>query len=287
MTQELQNYAELELEAARIAKELDIPPCPAILARIITEFRARQPDLRRIAALIATDVGVAATLLKTVNSPFYGLSQKVTSVQQALSVIGLRAGANLVSGLLLRDAFPTNSGPAMEQFWDGSTRIAVLAAAIARRLRDIDPDRAHTYVLFRDCGMLVMLRKFPHYSDFLEQSAIVPGAQLVRAEDLRFNFNHARVASALARSWSLEDELCDAIFNHHDFGAMAPGKRGAEAAQRKLVAFGLLAEQIVALHMNQGLRPDWISGERFVLDTLGIEADDIVELTEDLLPVPA
>jgi HD-like signal output (HDOD) protein len=287
MTQYPQNFDEIEFEAARIAKQLDIPPCPAILVRFNNEFCMPEPDLRRIALLISADVGLAATLLKTVNSPFYGLTHKATSVQQALSIIGLRAGANLVSGLLLRNAFPADSGPAMQRYWDSSMRIAGLAAAIASRVRDVDPDQAHTYVLFRDCGMLVMLRKFPHYADIMAQSATVPGEQLVRIEDSRFNFNHARVACALARSWSLQEELCDAIFNHHQFAEMAQGKPGAEPVRRKLVAFGLLAEQIAALHMNEGLRPDWVAGERFVLEALGIEAEDIVALSEDLLPVTA
>lgn len=287
MTKHPENFEIIEREAALIAKQLDIPPCPAILARFNDEFHAPQPDLRRLAALIGTDIGLSATVIKTVNSPFYGLAKKASSIEQALSVLGLRAGANLVSGLLLRRVFPASSGTAMERFWDRSMRVAGLAAAIATRLEDMDRDDAHTYVLFRDCGMLVMLRKFPQYADIMEQSANVPGVQFIRVEDTRFKFNHARVACALARSWSLSEPLCGAIFCHHEFALMEKHAPWAEPPNRKLVAFGLLAEQIAALHVKQGLCPDWIGAERFVLDTLGIEADDIVELSDDLLGITA
>lgn len=287
MTEYPENFEMIEREAARIATELDIPPCPVILARFNEEFHAPQPDLRRLAALIGSDIGLSATVLKTVNSPFYGLAKKASSIEQALSILGLRAGANLVSGLLLRSAFPASSSAMMELFWENSMRIAGLAAAIAMRLKDMNEDEAHTYVLFRDCGMLVMLRKFPQYADMMEHGAHIPGAQFTRLEDTRFKFNHARVACALARSWSLSEPLCGAIFHHHEFDLMAKNAPGAEPANPKLVAFGLLAEQIAALHTNQGLCPDWIGAERFVLDTLGIRADDIVELTEDLLGVTA
>lgn len=287
MTKYPEDFETIEREAERIAKELDIPPCPAILARFNEEFHAPQPDLRKLAALIGTDIGLSATVLKTVNSPFYGLAKKATSIEQALSVLGLRAGANLVSGLLLRRAFPAGSGSALERFWDNSTRVAGLAAAIATYLKDMNRDEAHTHVLFRDCGMLVMLRKFPQYTDIMEEAARIPGAQLTRIEDTRFKFNHARVACALARSWSLPEPLCRAIFYHHEFDLETKSAPEAETVNRKLVAFSLLAEQIAALHIKQGLCPDWIGAERFVLDTLGIEADQIVEMTENLLAVAA
>jgi HD-like signal output (HDOD) protein len=282
MAEHPEDFEVIEREAERLAKELDIPPCPAVLARFNAEFHAPQPDMRRLAALIGADVGLSATILKTVNSPFYGLVKKATGVEQALSILGLRSCANIVSGLLLRSAFPAGAGPAMERFWDNTIRIAGLAAEIAARLKHMDRDAAHTFVLFRDCGMLVMLRKFPQYNEIMEQSAIISGAQLTRIEDVRFKYNHARVASALARSWSLPDALCGAILHHHEFALMAKSSIESHAANRKLVAFGLLAEQIAALHMNQGLCPDWTDAERFVLDTLDIEPDEIVKLSEDL-----
>lgn len=283
MTKYPENFEVIEREAERIAKELDIPPCPAILARFNAELHAPEPDLRKLAALIGTDIALSATMLKTVNSPFYGLAKKATGVEQALSILGLRAGADLVCGLLLRRAFPADSGSAMERFWDNAMQTAGLAAALAGRLRDVNKDQAHTYTLFRDCGMLVMLHKFPQYADVMRQSAKIPGAQLTRIEDTRFKFNHARVACALARSWFLPEPFCGALFYHHEFALMAENTVEAETADPRLVAFGLLAEQIAALHADQGLCPDWIGGERFVLDTLGIEPDEIVGLTEELL----
>ena len=282
MTEHPQDFEALKREAERVAKELDIPPCPAILSKFNQEFNSRHPDLRRMAALIGSDIGLSAMVLKTVNSPFYGLTNKATSVDKALSILGLRASANLVSGLLLRRAFPASAGGTIERFWDRSTRIAVLAAWLATRMKDLNPSETHTYVLFRDCGMLVMLRKFPQYAEIIEQSASIPGMQLARAEDARFGFNHARVAAALARSWSLPDPLSAAIACHHDFALRQTHAPTIGPPDPKLVAFGLLAEQVFALQINQGLCPDWAGAEYFVLSTLGIDADDIVSLTEDL-----
>lgn len=281
-----EDHADIEGEAERIAKELDIPPCPAILTRFDQEFQALQPDLRKLAALVSSDIGLSAIVLKTVNSPFYGLARKVTSVEQALAVLGLRSCANLVSGLLLRRAFPAGSNSTLERFWDRTTRIAGLAAATAARLKGVNRQEAHTFVLFRDCGMLVMLRRFPEYVGIMEAAAQTPGAQLVRGEDTRFRFNHARVACALARSWSLAEPLCRAILYHHAFDARATtpiSALDAESADQELIAFGHLAEQVAALRAREGLCPDWIGVEEFVLATLGITAEQIVELAEEPL----
>ena len=281
------DFDAIEREATHIARGLDIPPCPHILAKFSEEFHAPQPDLIRLASLIGSDISLAATTLKTVNSPAYGLARKATSVQQALAILGLRASANLISRLLLLRAFPPSRGTATERFWEHSMRVAGLAGAIAARLKDMDPDQAHTYVLFRDCGMLVMLRKFAPYADIMHQREHIPGAQLVGVEDARFKFNHARVACALARSWCLPEPLCGAIFYHHQFSPTCVGASAEKAPDYRLIAFGLLAEQIAMLHANRGLSPDWTSGERFVLETLDLEADEIVALTEDLAALAA
>lgn len=268
----------LEREAERAMRDLAIPPCPEILLRFDAEMRSPDPDLRKLAGLIGGDVALSAAMLKTVNSPFYGLGNKAVNVQQALSVLGLRAGANLVTGLMLRHAFPAGSGPAMQRFWDRSGKIAEVAAATSARVRNMNPDTAHTYALFRDCGMAVMIGKFPEYAPFLDRLENEAGKRVIVAEDGRFRFHHARVGYALARGWLLPETMCKAILYHHDLEMVVAGHRDVEPGDRRLVAFGLLAEQVLALRAGKGLCPDWVLGEAFVLDVLDLTAEDIVDL---------
>ncbi|MBS0335404.1 MAG: HDOD domain-containing protein [Proteobacteria bacterium] len=268
----------LQREAELAMRDLGIPPCPDILMRFDAEMRSSDPDLRKLAGLINGDVALSAAMLKTVNSPFYGLSTKAGNVQQALSVLGLRAGANLVTGLMLRQAFPAGAGPAMQRFWDRSGEIAQVAAAIAARVRHMNPDTAHTYALFRDCGMAVMIARFPAYAAFLDRLEREPGKVVIVAEDARFRFHHARVGYALARGWLLPEPMSKAILYHHDLDLVIGAHRDVEPGDRRLVAFGLLAEQVLALRAGKGLCPDWAASEDFVLDILGLTADDVVEL---------
>jgi HD-like signal output (HDOD) protein len=277
----------LEIEAQRFAEEVGIPPCPEVLSRFAAEMRASDPDLRTLSGLIANDVGLSAALLSIVNSPFYGLDKKVTSVQQALSILGLRAGANIVTGLMLKFAFPAGSSRAMQRFWDDSSSSAAAAAGIAARLKGVDPADAHTYTLFRDCGIPVMLRKFPVYSEVFEANRTKPGKQLIAVEDNRFRLNHAHIGFALARSWLLPDTMCKSILYHHEPDTVIAYSRDIEPANPRLVAFGMLAEQVVALRDGRGLCPDWVDNESFVLSTLGIDPDAIVAIAGGTESVPA
>lgn len=284
MTEETQVAAPQAFDVDRVAREIGIPPCPAILGRFSAEMRQEEPDTRKLAALIGTDVALSAALLKLVNSLFYGLRTKATNTHQALSIIGLRASANLVTGLILRQAFPAGAGPLMQRFWDESGRVASAALVAARRVSGIDFDEAHTYALFRDCGMPVMIKKFADYAKVHDGLGHTPGVKLIADEERRYQYSHARVGYALARGWMLPEPFCRAILYHHDFEKVAAGHREVEPANPRLVAFGLLIEQIASFRAGGGLCPDWEFGERFVLETFGITPEEIIALAQEPEP---
>jgi HD-like signal output (HDOD) protein len=278
MTEAVVPAAFAEEEAARLARDLGIPPCPAILLRFSDEMHKNEPDLRRLASFIGNDVALSAAMLSAVNSPLYGLSRKAGNVQQALSILGLRAGANLVTALLLRNAFPSSSGALMQRFWEDSAQLADTAADIARGVHAVNRDDAHTYALFRDCGMAVMIGKFRDYAQVLDLHASRPSPELILAEEARYRFNHARVGYALARGWLLPEPLCKSILFHHNIAQVAAGVAETEAADPSLVAFGLLAEQVFSLRSGRGLRPDWAASEAFVLHALRLTPEQIVAM---------
>lgn len=270
-----------EQDIDRLAREIGIPPCPAILGRFSAEMRQLEPDMRKLAELIGSDIALSAALLQLVNSPFYGLRTKAGNAHQALSILGLRAAANLVTGLILRQAFPPGGSTLMQRFWDRSAAVSAAALVAARRISGIDLDEAHTYALFRDCGMPVMIKKFGDYAGILDRLDLVPGAQVIALEQMSYQYSHARVGYALARGWLLPEPFCRAILYHHDFDKVVAGRREVEPANRKLVAFGLLLDQIATLRGGGGLCPDWESGEGFVLQTLGITPDEIITLAQE------
>jgi len=262
----------------RLARDLKIPPCPAVLERLVREARKDDPDPRTLAGLINQDAGLAAAVLRAVNSPVYGLSRKAQDVQQALAIMGVNATMNLINGLMLRQAFPAASGTLMQRFWDQSSGVALAAVAVARRIPGCSREEAHTYALFRNCGIAVMISRFPDYGPFLAGHATTPGPALLAAEGAKYGLHHARIGYALARTWGLPETLAYSILFHHHIDLM-PGRLGeGQRASPTLVAAALLAEQVANLEAGGNLTSEWLTHEQFVLASLQISAEDVADI---------
>ena len=128
----------------------------------------------------------AATLLKTVNSSWYGLANKARSVQQAIAYLGLERTSLLLAGLLLRNVFPSSQRRAMAKFWEASTELAVTLGFIARVLGREDRDELHTFGLFRDAGSAVLIGRFDDYDAFAMPANPNFGPSLTELEQARF-----------------------------------------------------------------------------------------------------
>jgi len=192
---------------------------------------------------IASDLGLSAALLKTVNSPFYGLGRKVTSVQQAIAYLGVAAAVRLVTGLLLQQVFPVYRNPVITRLWTESSRFAAGMARLAREFDAVDVDEAYTFGLFRDCGMLLMARRHPGYEKLLGPESVAHDAALLRAESSHYVVDHATVGYYMAESWYLPASLATAVQNHHDIAFVLNRKDAAVHEARVLVALGLLVER--------------------------------------------
>src|SRR3989338_4245530 len=89
--------------AENILKSIRIPPCPEVVMALLEEARQPEVDFKKLVKLISGDVGLAASMLKTANSPFFALRHKASSVQQAVSVLGLKNLVQIVRGSALQN----------------------------------------------------------------------------------------------------------------------------------------------------------------------------------------
>ena len=267
----------LDRNVDQIVKEIGIPPCPAILTKLLRETRADEPDFRRVGQLVGGDVALASAVLKVANSPFYGLRTKAASVQQALALLGLNAVTQLVTGLLLRQAFSGAVGPGMERYWKASMATSLISALLCRETARGDSGIACTYGLFRDCGMPVMLQKFPIYADIFDGSALTPGEPVLEVENERYTTNHARVGAHLARSWHLPESLCFAILNHHDILFSNQIQAQAETGALALIALGLAAEQLYSAATG-AICHEWALAEEWALFELDLSQEKFADL---------
>jgi HD-like signal output (HDOD) protein len=247
---------ELALELS--LRDIGIPPRPLILDKIAQEMQLPEPDFRHMTNIVSADVALAAGLLRTANSPYFGFETRAKTVMQALLMLGLEAAGRAIAGLILRRIFPPL--PAIERFWDGSARVARTSGWLVRKLgvRDnVRADDAYTYGLFRDCGIPVLMKKFPGYVDVLKSANAEPDLSFTTIEQTRCPTNHALVGSVMARSWLLPDELSDAIRNHHDAVALASVPEGVSPPAARMVAIAQLAEHLVQRATGMSMTREW------------------------------
>lgn len=277
-----QGVASIDQHAEDIVREIGIPPCPAILTTIVAEMRADEPDFPKIGNLISRDVGLAASMLKTVNSPFYGLTSKATTVQKALALLGLRNVAQLTTALLLRQAFPVDQNSLLDGFWKTSTRIATVAAHLARQVKGIDRDEAYTFALFRDCGVPVLMEAFADYPVVYRDACRAQDRTTVELEDEEIGIDHARVGQRLAASWHLPEHTCLAIRHHHDAAALTDGSGAVNIMSRRLIAIATIAEHLSRLNDGTAPLPDWGRFGAVALDCCNLEADDLPGIVKEI-----
>lgn len=270
------------VQAAAGVTETRIPPCPTVLVDFMAESNKDEPDFRRLSHLVNKDVALAAAVLKTINSPFYGLARKARTVNDALTLLGLRNTTRLIAGLLLKNAFPESHSPAMYDYWDSSARIALIAGYLARELGVAELDDAHTFALFRDCGVPVLLVRHADYEELLESTQNDSERVRMATERTRYNVDHAWLGAGLARSWHLPDEIWNAILVHCTFSELGLESNPVHIKSAPLIATALLAEQLYRINRGRFVAEAWASEDAFITRVLGPMENRLEPLGNDI-----
>lgn len=203
-------------ETKRLLAHISIPPQPTVLRDLMKEQQQPNASLLRIAQLVSNDITVSARVLQTVNSPFYGLRSKVTSIQQAVSLLGMRNTVNIVSGIALRSSFGgTQQSPFVEKMMERGQHLAAICAFVARSLGAAQPDEAYTIGLFHDCGTLLLARRFTNYETVFSTGEEHPEIPIDEYEFSELKSNHALAGFVFCQNWKLPPFLADAVLMHH------------------------------------------------------------------------
>lgn len=264
-------------------RDIGIPPRPAILDRINSEMQKDEPDFKQLAEIVGSDVGLAASVIKVANSPYFGFGKKVRSVQEALLVLGLKVIVRTIAGLALQRTFP--HVPNLERFWDASACTARVSGWLAQNLNGrakVRADDAYTFGLFRDCGVPVLMIPFPEYQGVLKAANAEAAASFTAVEDRALSINHAIVGAELAEDWLLPEEIHTAIRHHHDAGVIEDdGPTGVASTTRRLIAVSQTAEYLIHRHTGLNRTREWDKLGPACMALLELDEEDLERLFQD------
>ncbi|MEE1921698.1 HDOD domain-containing protein [Pseudomonas sp. 148P] len=264
-----------------------MPPQPQIMVDLQMEQYMPDPDLETIAKLISQDPGLAGALLKIVNSAHYGLSNKIASIQRAVNLLGSRSIINLINAQSIKGEMSDETIVTLNRFWDTAQDVAMTCLTLAKRIGSQAVDEAYALGLFHDCGVPLMLKRFPDYMSVLEDAYASAGARqrVVDTENQVFNTNHAVVGYYTARSWRLPEHVSNAIANHHNALAVFSDDSPRNAQLKNLLAILKMAEHICASHRvlgNTSVDHEWNTVGHLVLDYIGLSEYDFDNLKQTI-----
>jgi len=166
---------------------------------------------------IAADQSLSATLLRQVNSAFYGFYRRVTTVKDAVVILGFREVQNLVLAASAFRVFPNSKSPYdRNQLWRHSLASAMAAERIAKRLSLSDDGSYFSAGLLHDIGKVALDSVYPDNFQEAVKRAVAGPRPLHEVEPEVFGMDHAEVGGALAEHWNLPPLLTEAIRRHHN-----------------------------------------------------------------------
>ncbi len=262
---------------------ISVPPQPQIMVDLQMEQYMPDPDLEVIARLISQDPGLSGALLKIVNSPYYGLSNKIASIQRAVNLLGSRSIINLINAQSIKGEMCDDTIVTLNRFWDTAQDVAMTCLTLAKRTGSQAVDEAYALGLFHDCGVPLMLKRFPNYMAVLEEAYANagPDCRVVDTENNAFHTNHAVVGYYTAKSWRLPEHVTDAIANHHNALAIFSDETSRNPQLKNLLAILKMAEHICSSYRVLGNQPvdhEWNAIGHLVLDYVGLSDYDFESL---------
>ncbi|WP_187682507.1 HDOD domain-containing protein [Pseudomonas fluorescens] len=264
-----------------------MPPQPQIMVDLQMEQYMPDPDLEVIAKLISQDPGLSGALLKIVNSPYYGLSNKIASIQRAVNLLGSRSVINLINAQSIKGEMNDDTIITLNRFWDTAQDVAMTSLSLAKRIGSQAVDEAYALGLFHDCGVPLMLKRFPNYMPVLEEAYAGASAEcrVVDTENRVLNTNHAVVGYYTAKSWRLPEHVTNAIANHHNALAIFSDESSSNSELKNLLAILKMAEHICASYRvlgNQTEDHEWNNIGELVLDYVGLSDYEFENLKQTI-----
>lgn len=259
-------------ELRRVVGDHELPTFSGVVLQTLERLRDPDSPPSAIAEVLSADPGLSVQVLKTVNSAAYSLRRKVSSLDQAIALLGVAAVESMVLSVAVGSSLPRDpvQGYDSRRFWRTAARRATTARALAARLHPATAAESFTASLLQDMAVPVLATErsesygplLEHWHNSTEDLAVL--------EQAEFGWNHAEVGTWMCAEWVLPEPLAISIGAHH--GAVSTASEG------------LICPPAVALvsHIHESDEHD---GRERIIEAVradyGLAPDSVVQLLDD------
>ncbi len=193
-----------------------IPTLPIISDHIQTLFKDDDVSVKQLESIIEKDPPLAAKLIKLVNSSFYGLLNKIGSIEHALVILGFREVRNVVLGFTIQSHFNNIKGSFdPKRFWKHSVVCSQIAKYLGKHYNTVDDGTFFLSGLIHDIGKLVIDQYFPE--EFSQITDVISSENITfsKAEKEVLGVTHYQVGAKLLQQWQFPRKVTMQVFYHH------------------------------------------------------------------------
>ncbi len=189
----------------------DIHAMPSVIVKALNIMKKPTASMKELGDIVMYDQSLTIKILALVNSAYYGFSQQISSINIALSLLGMVKVKNIIVAVAMK---PMMSNQGDKELWKHSMRVAAGCEYLANLTKIMDSDEAFIAGFVHDVGKIVLhMSNEKLYSKVL--SAVADGADILDAERKYFDTDHVKTGSLLAKRWQLPILLANIISYHH------------------------------------------------------------------------
>ncbi len=196
----------------RMLQVANLPVMPTTLDEVNRLMESPDVSTVKIAKAIGYDQAMAAKVLRMVNSPIYGFPGRISSLQHALTLLGL----NVIRGVILSTSVFDAMNAGMAGLWDHSLGCSLACAQIAREIDKKNPEEFAVAGLLHDIGKAVFSLQLPEAKQEIDQIVATEDCSFFEAENRVLGFGHDRVNKWLCEHWNLPLIIKEGMVCHHD-----------------------------------------------------------------------
>jgi HD-like signal output (HDOD) protein len=196
-----------------------LPSLPTLYIEIIDKLNNQNSSLTDIAGIIKKDVSMTAEILKLLNSSFFGFTNKISNIEQSVSLLGMNMIRTLVLSIKVFKQFPKQDqiSISIDELWKHSFFVGILTSTI---VFDFTKDKelqeqAFTVGLLHDIGMIILASQLPQKYKKAYEHAFINQLPICVGEYKFLGASHAEVGAYLVGLWGFSDQVTEAIANHH------------------------------------------------------------------------
>lgn len=250
-----------------------VPPFPKVAQRVMDLLSKDDVNAAQLAEVIQYDQAITANVLKMCNTSYFGLPRKVTSLDDALVVLGHDTLKDIIIASSSAKFYTGKVGAGYQlvqgEMWNHSVAVGIMSRLLVRYIQDVDPGGAFTCGLLHDIGKRFLSAFVADEFKAIMGKVDGESCSFVEAEKEILGMDHAELGGAILEKWEFDQDLVDAVRYHHHPDALGRAPLTALIAlSNSLVVsmgIGVGADGLAAEVQGEGLEKIGVSPEMLQL----------------------